>query len=93
MAQLDDFRPLVQTLGPHDVHAEPSCQAALPSFYGNTTSRAYQMRTAQQRKEVLDRFCGSACGRVYTAAILARQLKCPTSSSATSIDRAAASVG
>lgn len=70
-----------ETLGPRDVRAEPSCVTALPDYYHNTTARAYEAMTPKQRKSLLDTFCGTACGRVYTAEILGQQLQCPATTS------------
>lgn len=63
------------TLGAWDTDDEPSCTKALPAFF-NATATFGQGDKPRDRRKVMDDFCGTPCGNVWTAGVVAESLHC-----------------
>lgn len=55
---------------------EPTCETALPAFYNATTDANFTTASKSTKVKVMDDFCGTKCGQVFTARTVATRLHC-----------------
>lgn len=67
---------MLQNLPSTSLSGEPSCETALVDYYASTTDAKFTKASSDDQKKVLDTFCDTRCGQIFTARTVATRLGC-----------------